>query len=114
ERETDMFDSYSIHVGVLNLQGEVIATARLIEPSVAGLPIFHHCKLFADLPSLNDSRLRVVEVSRLAVSRKYNRRADDGFYGLEGGTDQTDGRRRREGGEVALNLYKALYQASKR
>src|SRR5205823_839428 len=56
----------------------------------------------------------VVEVSRLAVSRKYNRRAGDGFYGLQGITERPDGADRRKGGEIVLSLYKALYQASKR
>src|SRR5688572_31991339 len=72
EIEVDLFDRHSVHVGVLNLQGEVIATARLIARSDAGLPLLHHCTLFAGAALLDDTTRRVVEVSRLAVSRKYN------------------------------------------
>ena len=114
EMETDSFDEHSVHIGVLDLQGEVISTARLIERSAIGLPLFQHCSLFPNAPSLNDATHRIVEVGRLAMSRKYNRRAGDAFYGLQGATGRTDGVERRRGGVVALNLYKALYQASKR
>jgi N-acyl amino acid synthase of PEP-CTERM/exosortase system len=112
--EADSYDPYSVHVGVLNLQGELVATARLIESSAAGLPLFDHCTLFADVPSLDDGGRRVVEVSRLAVSRRYNRRAGDQFYALQGPTHPRDGGERREGGEIVMTLYKALYQVSKR
>jgi N-acyl amino acid synthase of PEP-CTERM/exosortase system len=113
-REIDVYDRHSVHIGVLNLQGEVIGTARLVERSDAGLPLFDHCGLFADAPSLDETTHRIVEASRLAVSRRYNRRAGDGFYGLQGAPDRTGGNERRKGGEIALNLFKGLYQASKR
>lgn len=113
-REVDLFDPHAVHFAVLNQQAEVVATARLVQRSDRGLPLFGHCSFFPDAPSLADGSQRVVEVSRLAVSRKYNRRAGDQFYGLEGRTDSGDGRRRREGGEIVMTLYKALYQASKR
>jgi N-acyl amino acid synthase of PEP-CTERM/exosortase system len=114
EREVDDFDPHSVHFGVLNLQGEVVATARLVQHSEAGLPLFQHCSLFPDAPPLDGDTRNVVEVSRLAVSRKYNRRAGDDFYSLQGRIDPNDRRRRREGGEIVMALYKALYQASKR
>jgi N-acyl amino acid synthase of PEP-CTERM/exosortase system len=114
ELEVDAFDRRSVHIGVVNRQGEVVATARLIEHSDAGLPLLDHCSLFSDEASLHDPSLRVVEVSRLAVSRRYNRRAGDGFYGLEETTDRPEGPERRGAGELILTLYKALYQASKR
>jgi N-acyl amino acid synthase of PEP-CTERM/exosortase system len=112
--ETDVFDRYSVHIGVVNLQGDIVATARLVESSAAGLPMFQHCSLFSDSTSLYQRARRVVEVSRLSVSRRYNRRAGDGFYSLQGATDRNDGPERRGGGEIVLTLYKALYQASKR
>ena len=74
-----MSDRHSVHFAVLNLQGEVVATARLVERSDAGLPLFRHCSFFADAPSLRGGTHRVVEVSRLSVSKKYNRRAGDQF-----------------------------------
>jgi phenylacetate-CoA ligase len=112
--ETDAFDRHSVHVGVVNSQGEVVATARLIEWSDAGLPIFDHCTLFPGERPLQDPSRRVVEVSRLAISRDYNRRAGDDFYGLQGSTTHPRGTDRRAGGAIVLALYRALYQASKR
>jgi N-acyl amino acid synthase of PEP-CTERM/exosortase system len=112
--ERDTFDGHSVHVGVVNTQGGVVATARLVEMSDAGLPLFSHCTLFPDQTPLDDPARRVVEVSRLCVSRVYNRRAGDEFYSLGSHPPRTDGPERRGGGEIVLALYKALYQASKR
>jgi N-acyl amino acid synthase of PEP-CTERM/exosortase system len=111
--ETDVYDPYSVHIGVLNLQGGVVATARLVERSIIGLPMLDHCTV--DPPDVIDSYPRhgSVEVSRLAVSRQYRRRAGDGFYGVQGPDPARVGER-RAGGEIVLELYKALYQASKR
>ncbi len=117
--EVDGFDRHAIHVGVVNTQGDVVATARLVQPSEAGLPLFDHCSIFPHEISLDPAR-RVVELSRLSVSRRYNRRAGDEFYSLQGPSARPDGPERRGegenrgGGEIVLALYKALYQASKR
>jgi N-acyl amino acid synthase of PEP-CTERM/exosortase system len=112
--ETDGFDRHSVHVGVVTTQGVLVATARLIEQSEAGLPLIEHCKIFTHETSLGDPARRVVEVSRLSVSRRFNRRAGDEFYSLQGATVRPGGAERRGGGEIVLTLYKALYQASKR
>ena len=48
------------------------------------------------------------------MSRKYNRRAGDEFYSLQGPDARHGRHERRGGGEIVLALYKALYQASKR
>jgi N-acyl amino acid synthase of PEP-CTERM/exosortase system len=112
--EVDGFDRYSVHVGVVNLQGDLVATARLVQPSAEGLPVFAHCTLFADVLPIHDPTFRVAEISRLSVSRTYNRRAGDGFFGLQGPTPRRKGEERRGGGEIVMTLYKAVYQASKR
>ncbi|MGH9369968.1 MAG: PEP-CTERM/exosortase system-associated acyltransferase [Vicinamibacterales bacterium] len=112
--EIDAYDRRSVHVGVLNSMGEVAATARLIELCDAGLPALDHCQIYPEEKLLHEPGRRVVEVSRLSVSRRYTRRAGDGFYGLQGRTVRSDGRERRGGGELVMTLYKALYQASKR
>jgi N-acyl amino acid synthase of PEP-CTERM/exosortase system len=112
--EVDVFDRHSVHIGVLDAHGEVVATARLIEPSAAGLPLFDHCTIFPDEVSGDDTARRVVEISRLSMSRKYNRRAGDEFHSLEGVTGRTDGPERRRGPDLVLALFKACYQASKR
>jgi N-acyl amino acid synthase of PEP-CTERM/exosortase system len=112
--ETDEFDQHAIHVGVINADGELAATARLIQLTPAGLPSFDHCTFYAGVNVLRDLDRRVVEVSRLSVSRTYNRRAGDDHFGLGSAPPRTDGGERRSGGVLVMTLYKALYQASKR
>jgi N-acyl amino acid synthase of PEP-CTERM/exosortase system len=112
--EIDPFDQHAIHVGVINAQGELAATARLIQLTQAGLPSFDHCTFYAGVNVLRDLDRRVVEVSRLSVSRTYNRRAGDDHFSLGSAPPRTDGGERRSGGVLVMTLYKALYQASKR
>jgi N-acyl amino acid synthase of PEP-CTERM/exosortase system len=112
--ETDVYDSHSLHVGVLNTHGAVAATARLIEQSDDGLPLFDHCSVSSHERQLHDPALRIVELSRLCVSRRYNRRAGDSFYSLEGTKALPVRPDRRRRGELPHTLYKTLYQASKR
>jgi len=96
QMEIDEFDEHSIHVGVLNARGDLMATARLVEPSAAGLPLFHHCTLFSDAPFLNQRRASVIETGRLAVSRQ---------------VDVPVGRTKAD---IVLQIFKGVYQASKR
>jgi len=112
--ETDAYDPYSVHVGVLNNQGSLVATARMVRRSELGFPLLLHC-------AIDDGRIlraaphrAVVEISRLAVSRDYNRRAGDHFYSLQGLDPRKVGEKRKGGGEIVMALYKAVYQASKR
>jgi N-acyl amino acid synthase of PEP-CTERM/exosortase system len=112
--EIDAYDQHSVHVGVLNAAGEVAATARLVEFTAAGLPALDHCEIYPQEQFPHDASRRVVEVSRLSVSRRYNRRAADGFYSLQGQKVRPDSPERRGGGELVMTMYKALYQASKR
>ncbi len=94
--EIDEFDEHSVHLGVLNAQGNLVGTARLVQPSAAGLPMFPRCSLFSDVPFLNQSRARIVETGRLAISR------------------QTSASERRMGNHIVLQIFKGVYQASKR
>jgi N-acyl amino acid synthase of PEP-CTERM/exosortase system len=111
--EVDRYDDHAVHLGVLTTSGELVATARLVEWSDAGLPLLDHCELFPDETSLQDPAFRMVELSRL-VSPKYNRRAGDDFYSAQGATNRRDGEERRGTVEPVLTLYKAMYQTSKR
>ena len=112
--ETDVFDQHAVHLGVLNGDETLVATARLVPRTTDGLPMFGHCSLHADVPAFADPQATIVEVSRLSVSKQYNRRKGDEHYALEGGGTLPSGERRREGGEIVMTLYRALYQASKR
>ena len=116
-REIDEYDPHSTHAVVVNREGEIVATARLIRLTDAGLPLLDRCTLFPDERPLDDPGRRVVEVSRLSVSRRYNRRAGDSHYALQGAKFEPDGRERRgnaRGGEIIMTLCKGLWQASKR
>jgi N-acyl amino acid synthase of PEP-CTERM/exosortase system len=117
--ERDEFDCHSVHVGVVDPHDELAGTARLVMNSAAGLPLLRHCTLFPGETAIDDPRHRVVEASRLSVSRHYSRRQDDAFFtpppsapvvpAPSRGTERRDGRH-----DVFLMVLKALYQASKR
>jgi len=117
--EIDEFDANALHFGTVNLQGDLVGTARLVQAGVAGFPLSRHCTIFTEETELYRPENTVVEVSRLSVSKRYRRRKDDGAYGDQGGplvhvgTDRR-GEHAEYGGELIVSLYKALYQASKR
>lgn len=111
--ETDEFDEHSIHMGVVNARGELAATARLVRLTIAGLPCFDHCTFYSGVNVLRDLDRRVIEISRLAVSRSYNRREGDAHFSLQGAT-RAGSAERRGGGTLVMTLYKAIYQTSKR
>jgi N-acyl-L-homoserine lactone synthetase len=91
QQEHDEFDRYSLHLGVIDHDGELMATSRLIEVSVFGLPLFRHCQVFPNHADVFRPTYRFAEVSRLCMSRQLaNQRA------------------------VIPTMYKALYQFSKR
>ena len=94
-RECDEFDPYSLHLGVTAPEGSLLATARLVKVNTVGFPLFRHCRLYPRELDRFQDMTRVAEISRLCVSRNL--------------------RRRRIGSvSVAINLYRAIYQASKR
>jgi N-acyl-L-homoserine lactone synthetase len=93
QMEQDEFDRHSIHIGVVNHDGELLATARLVQPSMVGLPMFRHCQIFPQETELFCETNRTVEISRLCISRNLKRRGRSA---------------------VIVAMYRALYQASKR
>lgn len=94
-REHDEFDRHSLHLGVLSPDGELLATARLVKVNMIGLPLFRHCTIYPREAELFQETTRVAEISRLCVSRSLRKR----HIGTA---------------SVAINLYRAIYQASKR
>ncbi len=75
--------------------GGLLATARLVKVNMIGLPLFRHCKVYPREFELFPDSTRVAEISRLCVSRSLRKR----HIGSA---------------SVAINLYRAIYQASKR
>src|SRR6185295_9517906 len=80
-------------------------TARVVKVTAAGpgLPLFQHCKIFAEETELLDPDNTVVEISRLSMSRGYRRWHQNGPR-----------ERRHVRRDVFLTLLKAIYQATKR
>ena len=116
--ETDIYDDYSIHFAALNESDEVIGTIRLILASPHGFPIetVGPLRFVGQKPSPG----KIAEISRLAVSRNYRRRREDGPYGLgsylplgDASTrERKDDRRKRP--IILLGLFQLMYHASKR
>jgi N-acyl-L-homoserine lactone synthetase len=95
QREHDEFDRHSLHLGVVDAEGALLATARLVKANMNGLPLFRHCQIYARESELYQKTTRVAEISRLCVSRKLRQRCVGGA-------------------PVAITLYRAIYQAAKR
>ncbi len=95
-RERDEFDRHSLHLGVLSPDGgALLASARLVKVNMIGLPLFRHCSIYPREHELFQESTRVAEISRLCVSRSLRKR----HIGAA---------------SVAISLYRAIYQASKR
>ena len=93
--ESDEFDRFSIHVGLLNESRSLIATSRLVTVSMAGLPLFRHCRIYPHERELWGVGNQVAEISRLCMSR--------------------DSRGQQAGNSaIAVALYRATYQETKR
>lgn len=123
KRERDAFDDDSIHVGAVDSLGALAATARIVKPGPAGLPLFLHCTLFPDVTTLDDIGNVVVEVSRVSISRGYSRRRDDPPLGhspvTESGSPATTrpsaaaADRRRSLSEPFLTLLRAAHDGAR-
>lgn len=119
KREMDSFDPDSIHVAAIDDDGTVAATARLVKAGSAGLPLFRYCTVFPGVTAFDVAGTRVVEVSRVSVSRRYARRPGDVVLGGvvvpgEPGAPTGSGHeRRRRSGEPFLTLLKALIAAAR-
>jgi N-acyl amino acid synthase of PEP-CTERM/exosortase system len=117
--EIDRFDRHAIHVGAIDVHGELAGTARVVRPTAIGLPVFEHCEIYPHETAFHAANPRLVEVGRLSVSRGYRRRSDNLMDGGQAavaalGSAYRGVDRRRRHDDVFLTLLKALYQASKR
>ncbi|HNU71724.1 MAG TPA: PEP-CTERM/exosortase system-associated acyltransferase [Thermodesulfobacteriota bacterium] len=124
-QESDQFEPHSLHFAALNEHNTVIGTIRLILPSGAGFPIAR----LVPARCLSDGGRRVEtagEISRLAVSKRYRRRQEDGLFGVESYLMQSEGgvlqdsvpapphHERRARPVILLGLFRIMYYASKR
>jgi N-acyl amino acid synthase of PEP-CTERM/exosortase system len=121
ELEVDVFDRDSVHVGVLDVNGDVVGTARIVTAGRAGLPLLRHCTLFAHEHVLDEVGNKVVEVSRVCISRHYARRRDDTILGgpvpsapLARVPILSAAARRQRRAEPFVTLLKAIIYGAKR
>ncbi len=116
EIERDVYDAHAVHF-VVTRKGEdrIIGTIRMINNSFEGFPIEKHFKIERDLSIFDKNRFG--EISRLALSKDYRRRATDAaIFGERIVSDTAfdnlfDGRRKM-GNDIVLGLYKCIYQES--
>ncbi|MFP4037801.1 MAG: PEP-CTERM/exosortase system-associated acyltransferase, partial [Desulfobacteraceae bacterium] len=121
--ETDDYEDASIHFAAL-YQDKVIGTIRLILDSKKGFPIEHAVRttFVGEKPPSS----KIGEVSRLAVSREFRRRREDGQYGIESYLRQSEGgnlpdfnhpdskQSQRRHPFIVLGLFLMVYQECKR
>jgi N-acyl amino acid synthase of PEP-CTERM/exosortase system len=116
--ERDAFDGDSIHVGAVDSHGELVATARVVKPNKAGLPLFRYCTLFSHETTFNEVGNTVVEVSRVSISRRHARRRDDPPAVVSEADARalvpTAGERRERYTEPFLTLLKAVIYGARR
>lgn len=114
-RECDAFDIVSRHVGVVAADGALVATARLVLPNPAGLPLFRYCTLFPHETAINEPGTAVLEVSRVSISRLTARRRHDTLDGVASVAPLPAGaERRRSRAEPFLTLLKGVIHAARR
>jgi N-acyl amino acid synthase of PEP-CTERM/exosortase system len=114
--EKDKYDAYSLHFVAEDSNG-IIGTTRLILESPYGLPIERKCRdnLKFDIKILE--RSQIAEISRLAISKLYRRRRNDGMYY---GRDYADtaAKEKRELIQrirpMTFGLYREIYQECRR
>jgi N-acyl amino acid synthase of PEP-CTERM/exosortase system len=114
--EYDEFDKYAVHFVSTRNSSHLIGTIRLILNSEKGFPVERHCRIDEDLSRLD--RDKIGEISRLAISKEYLRRADDNFIYDGRVEDEPEAMNisveRRKRHEIVCGLYKCVYQESKK
>lgn len=112
QREQDEHDAQSVHFAAFNSYGEVVGTLRMILPGALPLPIKTHC------PDIHFEGTSYAEISRLVISRRLRRRAQDQLYYEPQVEDikvaSNSGEFLRRARPMAFGLYREMYRESKR
>lgn len=117
--ESDIYDDHSIHFAALDKGNNVVGTLRLILESEHAFPLEDHCPNY-DKSKIDFPRSQLAEISRLAISKTWRRRENDGLYGMTSYHSGLDNRhpehiqQKRKQPVIVFGLYKAMYLESKR
>lgn len=95
--ETDAFDAHAMHFVAVNIDGQLEGTVRLVLDSKEGLPCEGYLPDQQNGRLFGVPRLRLAEVSRLAVRPSTRESAVDQMRPLD----------------VAIGLYREVYRASR-
>jgi N-acyl amino acid synthase of PEP-CTERM/exosortase system len=115
--EYDEYDPFSSHFcAIVEGSERIIGTVRIIHDSPLGLPIESHCELDPETKFSGDHR-HVGEISRLAISKDFRRRAIDKAIYSQTDFDAAENRqlhkeRRIFEGVIVSGLYRCIYQES--
>jgi N-acyl amino acid synthase of PEP-CTERM/exosortase system len=113
--ETDAFDAHAQHFLCTGESGEPVGTVRLIHLEDEGVlyPMEQACEI--DRPLSDHLRPYVGEVSRLAISKEFRRRADDTEWAVSREGQPPAGCEDRRGLPILfLGLLRQIYQSSVR
>ncbi len=125
--EKDIYDCHAVELAAIERVDTetqiVIGTIRLILHSEHGFPIENAVPI--DFTKAKPPIDKIAEISRLAISREYRRRHEDGIFGVEsylrvseGGVLPNRGRPQKTKVRIQpyliLGLFKELYHVSKK
>lgn len=116
EIEKDVFDAHSVHfVAIRKDTQKVIGTTRIILHSKSGFPIEEHCCINDDI--LKSNKAHWGEISRLAVSKEFRKRAaDDCIHKNEDplihDVKSPFKEKRKNENQIVINLYRCIYRES--
>lgn len=116
--DIDEYDASAVHLGIFGLNDQMVGTVRLVLSDVLDFPLRRHCHYALDNIE-HTSAVKVAEISRLAVSKRllpqFIKQASawsrDRFDVSPVAAGQATVRVERL---LVLELYKALYQESKK
>jgi N-acyl amino acid synthase of PEP-CTERM/exosortase system len=114
QEEFDVFDSTSVHVGVIDAGNRLVGTARVVPAwlGVSGLPLLRYCTLFPEADAvLNAPANTVVELSRVCVNPRWTPVLPEAAHAA---TDSVSGAPGPESDDAFATLIKGMYQATKR
>lgn len=111
--ERDKFDGRAVHFAAIRKADQkLIGTTRIIFNSELGFPIEEHCSINQDIVGLNKAHWG--EISRLAVSKEFRRRAgDDSMFKDEEMVPELNSpfqEKRKNENQIVIGLYRCIYR----